>query len=184
MAKAKATVAVEDDFFADLENFDPTDDDFDLDETAEIEDEMMDTVVGATITDGEYQATLVDIKPIHTNYSTEVTNVIAGVKTVQQVAKTGKVYNFIWLLSDGRTLIDPRFTRDDPDPAKKYQSINIALGNIATQLNKITLTMRELLAEKPTLKVWVSRVGKNRNVDYLQPFAKAQPIAMNNQPPL
>lgn len=146
-------------------------------ENPDIEDEMMDVKVGATVTDGEYKATLLDIKPIITKYTAEETIIVAGVKSVKQVEKNGKVYNFIWTLADGRQLIDPRFTRDSDDHAKKFQSINIALGNIATQLGKPTLTMRELLTLKPELTVWVSRVGKNRNVDYLKPIIRGNPIA-------
>lgn len=153
-------------------------------ENEDEEDEMLDIVIGATVTDGEYEATLVNIEPKNTKYLTTQTSIISGVKTTETIEKKGKVYNFIWKLTDGRRLIDPRFTRDSEDHDKKYQSINIALGNIATQLKQPTLTMRELLDKKPTIKVWVSRFGKNRNVDYLQPIAKAKPVDMTNLPPL
>lgn len=144
---------------------------FDLEDDV-LEDEMMDVKIGATIVDGDYKATLVDIKPVVTHFTRNEVQVVSGLKVTNEVKKTGKVYNFIWQLADGRQLIDPRFTREADDNARKFQSINIALGNIATQLGKTSLTMRELLAEKPTLTVWVSRVGRNRNVDYLKPIAK------------
>ena len=145
------------------------------------EDELLDVVVSATITDGHYEATLIGVEPVKTQYTKEEDCVIAGKRTKRLVQKQGKVYNFKWKLTDGRILTDSRFTRDSDDFNIKYQAINIALGNIATQLGIPTLTLRELVDLKPTVNLWVSRYGKNRNVDYLQPTNVRKEVIMNNE---
>lgn len=152
-----------------------------FEEITGIAEDVMDMRVGATVTDGEYIAVIESITPQPTKYTVTEVETIAGVKTEKKVQKEGMIYNFNLRLEDGRTLLDQRFTRDSEDDAVKFQSIRVALGNIATQLGKTEMSMRDLLNDKPKLKIWVSRYNRRRNVNYLQPLAPVSaPVATLN----
>lgn len=146
-------------------------------------DELLDTPIGATVTDGDYEVTLKEVVIMDTEYTSKST-VKAGI-VIPGKPMTGRVYKFVWQLKDGRIVQDSRFVRmEETTKERKFLAVNSAISNIATALGKTTMTLREIMETKPTLTIYLrAQYNKethsyNRNVHYLAPREEMKRVAV------